>query len=99
MGEGTPYISSDVPATLELSQRFLIQIQFSWCSHPHPLPPPLLPYSSFFHHSPPFSSFTFPHYFLLSLRPPPFPRFTPGSRLPLLTSLRRRHTLYRSVAT
>lgn len=61
MGEGTPYISSDVPATLELSQRFLIQIQFSWCSHPHPPspPPPLLPYSSFFRHSPPFSPLPF----------------------------------------
>lgn len=31
-----PYIPSNVPATLEPSQRFLIQIQFSSCSHPHP---------------------------------------------------------------
>lgn len=60
MGEGTPYISSDVPATLELSQRFLIQIQFSSCSHPHP---PSLP---LFYLTPHFSTILLPSLLYLS---------------------------------
>lgn len=68
MGWGrSPYISSDVPATLEPSQRFLIQIQFSSCSLRHlPFLPPsplfffFLPYSSFFtYHSPLFTPLPF----------------------------------------
>lgn len=45
-------------ATLQPSQRFLIQIQFSSCFHPHPpIPSPLLPHSF----APHFSLFLLPY--------------------------------------
>lgn len=107
------YILSTVPATLQPSQRFLIQIQFSSCFHPqHPtfffpsftsLPHPHL--SVFF---PLFLILFFSHYSLsLSLSAsltPPLPHFTSCfcrlSSISLLTSpLRWRHCLYLSVAT
>lgn len=93
MGEGTPYISSDVPATLELSQRFLIQIQFSSCSHPHtPLP--------LFYLTPHFSAILLPSLLYLSTLlpslalssslpsvhpwlPPPAPHISPPPSHPL----------------
>lgn len=88
-----PYILSTVPATLQPSQRFLIQIQFSSCFHPHP-PSPLLspsftssPHASSFPLSPCSSSFSSPITFSLLPSPPflslSFPPLTP---VPLLTS-------------
>lgn len=76
MGEGTPYISSDVPATLELSQRFLIQIQFSWCSHPHPPSLPPSPSFTLLLLFPPFSSL------LLLYLSTLLPSLAPSSSLP-----------------
>lgn len=58
------YILSTVPDTLQPSQGFLIQIQFSSCYHP-PVPPS---FTSFLH--PSFFSFSPPSFFLLSLVSP-----------------------------